>query len=135
MYHTDTIGKIVAWFPQNVKTRLYNKMSKPWIERHFQDLCIDIESVFYKRTWSLDFIERTLRPEQTELWDHVSVWYTLNEQFCERNIEWLNFYELVYSQALNKDFYLRHLDKIDWIPKGDENILRRELYSKLYKRG
>jgi hypothetical protein len=92
-----------------------------------------LKDIFYLKTWSLDFLEQHLQPEHVEFWDHISTWYTLSESFCENNIAWLNFYELFYSQVLPKKFYIKHMDKIDWVStKIDKKNIFKVLYEKYY---
>lgn len=90
-----------------------------------------IEDIFYDHTWSLEFIERVLRPEHTELWDYVSVYYELTDEFCDRNIDWLNFYELVYSQTLSREFYMQHAHRIDWLANP---VDREHLFNQIYEK-
>ena len=114
------ISKIVKdfleWLPLKDRIRCIDQLSQKFIEENFHDLPVTISDIFYIKTWSPDFLEHNLLPEHVEFWDHISTWYSLTETFCERNVEWLNFYELFYSQTLPKKFYLRHVDRIDWVP-------------------
>jgi hypothetical protein len=124
-------AQVLELLPETSRVECVLRMSQRWIETHFEDLPIKIEDIFHQRTWSLDFIERTLGPEHTELWDYVSVWYTLTESFCQRNIDWLNFHELVYSQNLTREFYIKHADRIDWLPNP---LDRTRLFEQFYKK-
>lgn len=119
----------LEWLPIKIRKKCIDRMSTRWIEDNIQDLPINIKDIFYIRTWSFDFIETNLEPEHTDMWDHVSTWYTLTDAFCERNIDWLNFYELVYSQCLSHNFYINHIHKIDWISSPlDKNKIFKLLY-------
>lgn len=120
---------VLDFLPLRLRVKCIARMPKIWIEEYFDQLGVSISDIFYKKTWSFDFIEHHLRPEHTDMWDHISVWYVLTENFCERNIEWLNFYELYYSQALSKRFYSKHIDRIDWI--ADESK-RRQIKEDLF---
>ena len=125
------IATLLEYLPERSRAECVLKMSQRWIEENFEDLPVPIEDIFHQRTWSLDFLERVLRPEHVDLWDHVSVWYTLTDEFCERNIDWLNFHEIVYSQNLSREFYIKHADRIDWLPNP---VDRTRLYEQLYKK-
>jgi hypothetical protein len=122
---------VLELLPEEARVKCVLRMSQRWIETHFEDLPVKIEDIFYQRTWSLDFVERVLRPEHTDLWDYVSVWYSLTDSFCDRNIDWLNFHELVYSQNLSREFYIRHAERIDWLPNP---IDRHDLFEQFYKK-
>ena len=116
--------------PVRLQKRVVEKLPTRFTEINFPRLMVPLETIFYIKTWSLDFLEQHMKPEQTELWDHISVWYVLTEEFCERNIDWLNFYELFYSQTLSKKFYTEHSDRIDWITTP---IDKKNIYKRLYE--
>lgn len=127
------IAEVLELLPESTRVECVLHMSQRWIEKNFEYLPVRIEDIFYQRTWSLAFIERTLQPYHTDLWDYVSAWYTLTDQFCDRNIDWLNFYDLVYSQNLSRDFYIYYADRIDWLcDPVDRTRLFRQFYKKKY---
>jgi hypothetical protein len=111
------IAKLLARLPPRKIKACVLEMPTTWIEQHIAELPIKFKDIFYQRTWSLDFLETQLRPEDVDMWDHISIWYSLTEEFCEANIEWLNFHDLYYSQGdLSAEFYKKHSARIDWIP-------------------
>jgi hypothetical protein len=124
-------AEVLAWLPERSRAECVLRMPQSWIERHFEELPIRIKDIFFQRTWSLKFLERVLPPEATDLWDHVSAWYDLTDSFCERNIDWLNFHDLVYSQNLSREFYISNADRIDWIANP---VDRRNLFERFYKK-
>jgi hypothetical protein len=126
------VHSVLEWLPEKQRARCVRGMPRKWIEKNFACIAgVAFKDIFYEHTWSFDFLEQNLRPEDVDMWDHISTWYTLTDSFCERNVEWLNFHELVYSQALSRSFYLRHLDRVDWLPSiKDKKNLYRELYAK-----
>lgn len=121
----------LEWLPLKERIKCIRKMSQKWIEKNFDDLPIKFIDIFYDKTWSFEFLENNLKPEDVNMWDHISTWYQLTDSFCESNLEWLNFHELVYSQILSKKFYLDHLDRIDWITS---TLDKENLYTELYSR-
>jgi hypothetical protein len=124
-------GSVLKWLPLKHRKRILEKMKKDDIENNFENWGLDINEIFYIKTWSLDFLDNVLQPDHVEFWDHISKWYDLTEEFCEKNIDWVNFYDVFYNQTLPKPFYLRHLEKIDWVSADlNQDNLYDELYSK-----
>lgn len=121
----------LEWLPVKERAKCILHMPQRWTEEHFSELPIKIADIFYNKQWSLEFLETYLKPEDVDMWDHISTYYTLTDAFCERNIEWLNFYELVYSQVLSKQYYLRHVDRIDWTTSV---LDKKNIYTELYLR-
>lgn len=121
---------VLEWFPENIKVACVLSRPQKWIENNFDRLPIKIEDIFHQRTWSLDFVQRVLLPEHTDMWDHVSTYYSLTVPFCDKNIDWLNFHDLVYNQSLGRNFYIRHKEKIDWLRNPvDKKNLFKQFYS------
>ncbi len=124
----DKLNNLMQWLPLQTRIKAVLKFPTHWIEANFHRLNIDLESIFYKKTWSLEFLEFSLPHENTDMWDHISQLYTLDEEFCSKNIDFLNFHMLYEYQNLPRSFYLKHKNKIDWIPShieiNKENILR-----------
>lgn len=119
---------LMRWLTPQTKIKVLVKMSANWIEENFDSLHIQIKDIFYKKTWSSEFLSEYLPRDETDLWDYISQFYTLDEDFCEENIDFLNFHNLYEFQNLPRSFYLKYKNKIDWIPKSilitQENILK-----------
>ena len=122
---------VLMWLPRKARIACILRMPSRWIEDNFEVLPISFIDIFYQRTWSLEFLERVLLPEDSEMWDHISTWYTLPESFCERNIDWLNFHDLVYNQTMSHRFYLHHQEKFDWIAVIDRERMFQQFYENL----
>ena len=127
------LADVLAWLPAKTRAQCVLRMPQRWIEENFETCGVSLVDIFYQRTSALDFLERVLCPEDNDMWDHISTWYTLTEAFCTRNVDWLNFHELVYSQTLSRKFYLQHADRFDWIPTLDREHMFQQFYENLPK--
>ena len=130
----DKLELLMKWLPQNTKIKVLSKMPTSWIEENFHRLNIQLKDIFYKKTWSLEFLTDILPKDETDLWDYISQFYTLDEEFCEKNIDFLNFHNLYEFQNLPRMFYFQHKTKIDWIPKTIE-ITKENIFKVPYHWG
>lgn len=120
------IKSILELLSENLKIDIICKMSTKWIEKNINELPIRFIDIFYQKKWSLEFLECILEPTDVEMWDYISIFYTLTQKFCENNIDWLNFHDLVHCQNLPTKFYIKHISRIDWIKDiNEDNILEK----------
>ena len=110
--------RIYKFLPYKVAISAIRMHRQSVIEENLHLTNIDITDIFYDHTWSNKFIERNLKPEHTQFWDHISVWYEINTNFARRNIDHLNLHNLYMYQNLPNSFFLKYVDRIDWVAPG-----------------
>lgn len=113
----STWATVLDWYPAKTRKAILMKIPTKVLERIIPVLHIDFRMIFPQRTWSIEFLDRYLKPEWTDIWDHISIWYTLPKWFCEKHINWLNYHDLVHCQTLPKEFYNRHKCRVNWTVK------------------
>ena len=114
----DNLNNLIIWIPQSIKIKAVCKMPTSWIEHNFEKLNVSLKDIFHKKTnWTLEFLGTYLTSEETELWDYVSEFYTLDKHFCEKYIDYLNFHILFETQLLPNSFFFKYKDKMTWVPK------------------
>ena len=62
--------------------------------------------------WWIEFIENEFGIE--ELWDMISIFQELSEEFIERHSKEVDWYFISIHQELSESFIERYFDKIDW---------------------
>lgn len=106
---------VLEWYPVQIRKAVLLKLQTKTLERLMPVLPIDFRTIFTERTWSIQFLDTFLKPEWTDIWDHISILYELPETFCEKHINWLNYHSLVHCQHLSKKFYERHKRRVNWL--------------------
>lgn len=78
----------------NLLKCLKQKIIEAFYDKNSEKLNSNVswKDIFYDTDtpWSLDFLERHLSYEDTEIWDYISSWYELPFDFCKRNIDHLD---------------------------------------------
>ena len=62
--------------------------------------------------WWIEFVENEFGIE--ELWDMISIFQELSEEFIERHSNEVDWYFISIHQELSESFIERYFDKIDW---------------------
>ena len=125
------IKSIFNWIPQRPKKKFLLKLRTKQIESYFLLFNVNFDDIFYERTWSEKFLQDNVKCHDNDKWDYLSARYELSPEFCQYNIDWLNFYDLVYLQTLPKEFYLRNIDKFNWLPPN--SLTEQNIYDIIYR--
>jgi hypothetical protein len=104
---------LVEKLPASDIEELYNTYPKNNFEVSWKD-------VFYDHTFSLDFLEQHLCHEDVKFWKHVSTWYQLPLDFCQRNILHLHIGALQKYQLEISDAWLKEQAQLYYGPKVPE---------------
>jgi hypothetical protein len=81
------------------------------------DFSVSWKDVFYEHTFSLEFLEQNLSHDDYKFWKHVSTWYQLPLDFCQRNILHLHIGALQKYQLEISDAWLKEQAQLYYGPK------------------
>lgn len=113
------IQQLLSIIPQHERAKIITKLGTHWIESNYEKIQKYVSFhdlwVLNKGVWSLSFLGMVLDNTDTDIWDYISAWYKLTDEFCESHLDDLNYIDLVQQQHLSAEFYAKHTSKIDWI--------------------